>query len=296
MKLRVDKTPVFKWIWERCPAKNGDKLVLLRLACFSEADGTCWAAPEMLEASTGMTRRNIYRCMDRLVANGWLVILGEKRVENGRMLCRRYRIAFENDNLSVDSSDNLSFSSDNLSVGSDNLSFSSDNLSVGSDNLSFSSDNLSTDNKEKEHNEVKKLSADAPASATVSPSLPSSEKKAPKPKKAPAPKFDPASIPLPHGAGLARAWAEFAQHRRELRAPLTPTAAKRIIDDLAAVNEAAAVEALRKSVKHGWRGCFVEAPAKPVIVELPPQGRPKQTALERSLAEMREQFEKENAA
>ena len=150
--------------------------------------------------------------------------------------------------------------------------------------------------KDKDNNKTERQSADAPAPATSSPSLPISEKAAPKPKKAPAPKFDPASIPLPHGPGFARAWAEFAQHRRELRAPLTPTAAKRIIDDLAAVNEVAAVEALRKSVKHGWRGCFVEAPAKPVIVELPPQGRPKQTALERSLAEMREQFEKENAA
>jgi len=140
------------------------------------------------------------------------------------------------------------------------------------------------------------VGADAPAPAISSPSPPSSEKEAPKPKRATAPKFDPASLPLPHGPGLARAWAEFAQHRRELRAPLTPTAAKRIIDDLAAVNEAAAVEALRRSVKHGWRGCFVEAPATPTIVELPPQGRPKQTALERSLAEMREQFAKENAA
>jgi hypothetical protein len=65
---------------------------------------------------------------------------------------------------------------------------------------------------------------------------------------------------------------------------------------LAAVNEAAGVEALRKSVKHGWRGCFVEAPTKPTIVELPPQGRPKQTPLERSLAEMRRQFGKEDAA
>lgn len=150
--------------------------------------------------------------------------------------------------------------------------------------------------KDKDNNKTERQSADAPAPATSSPSLPSSSERADKPKRATAPKFEPASIPLPHGPGLARAWAEFAQHRRELRAPLTPTAAKRIIDDLAAVNEAAAVEALRKSVKHGWRGCFVEAPAKPVIVELPPQGRPKQTALERSLAEMREQFEKENAA
>jgi hypothetical protein len=150
--------------------------------------------------------------------------------------------------------------------------------------------------KDKDNNKTEDISADAPAPATASPSPPSSSEKASKPRKPSTPKFDPASLPLPHGPGLARAWAEFAQHRREIRAPLTPTAAKRIVDDLAAVNEAAGVEALRKSVKHGWRGCFVEAPAKPTIVELPPQGRPKQTALERSLAEMRRQFGKEDAA
>lgn len=276
------KTPIFKWIWEKCPAKNGDKLVLLRLACFAEKDGTCWAAPEVLESSTGMTRRNIYRCMDRLVADGWLEMLGKRRAENGRMLCQRYRIAFKNDNLS--------------SASSDNLSENHDNLSVSSDNLSLIGDNLSTDNKDKEHNEEKELGADAPAPATSSPSPPSSAEKVSKPKKASAPKFDPASLPLPHGPGLAGAWAEFAQHRREIRAPLTPTAALRIVGDLAAVNESAAVEALRKSVKHGWRGVFVEAPAKPTIVELPPQGRPKQTALEKHLAQQREQFAKENAA
>lgn len=140
-------------------------------------------------------------------------------------------------------------------------------------------------------------SADAPAPAISSPSLPSSSERANKPKRAPAPKFDPASLPLPHGPGLARAWAEFAQHRREIKAPLTPTAAKRIVDDLAAVNEAAAVEALRKSVKHGWRGVFVDPPAAaPKLVTLPPQGQPKQTALERSLAEMRQKYGKEHAA
>jgi len=139
-------------------------------------------------------------------------------------------------------------------------------------------------------------SAGAPAPATTSPSLPSSSEKAHKPKKPSTPKFDPATLPLPHGPGLARAWAEFAQHRREIKAPLTPTAAKRICDDLAAVNEATAVEALRKSVKHGWRGVFVDAPAKPVIVELPPQGQPKQSALERSLAEQRRLYGKEDAA
>jgi hypothetical protein len=149
-----------------------------------------------------------------------------------------------------------------------------------------------------DNNKKRNISADAPAPAISSPSHPSSsEVAAPKPKRATAPKFDPSTLPLPHGPGLARAWAEFAQHRREIKAPLTPTAAKRIVDDLASVNEAAAVEALRKSVKHGWRGVFIEAPATaPMLVTLPPQGQPKQTALERSLAEMREQFAKENAA
>jgi hypothetical protein len=147
------------------------------------------------------------------------------------------------------------------------------------------------------NNKERNKGADAPTPAISSPSLPSSEKEAPKPKRASTPKFDPSSLPLPHGPGLASAWAEFAQHRREIKAPLTPTAAKRIIDDLAAVNEAAAAEALRKSVKHGWRGVFVDPPpTAPKLVTLPPQGQPKQTALEKHLAEQREQFAKENAA
>jgi hypothetical protein len=237
----ADKTPIFKWIWDVCPAKNGDKLVLLCLACFAdpEKDGECWAAPEMLETKTGMTRRNIYRCMQRLVANGWLILGTERKVEHGRTLCRRYRIPYSSDNLS--------------DLSSDNLSSSSDNLSVSLDNLSSSCDKLYTDNKDKEHKEQKNTAPAAPQ-----PSLPSSPPVAvPRPK---PPKFDPATLALPHGAGLANAWAEFAQHRRELKAPLTPLAAQRIVVDLAAVNEAAAVEALRKSVKHGWRGVFLDAP------------------------------------
>ena len=113
--------------------------------------------------------------------------------------------------------------------------------------------------------------ADAPAPAAPQPSLPSSPPVAvPRPK---PPKFDPAALALPHGAGLANAWAEFAQHRRELKAPLTPLAAQRIVADLAAVNEAAAVEALRKSVKHGWRGVFLDAAKDtPKVLHIPRTG------------------------
>jgi hypothetical protein len=281
------KTPIFKWIWERCPAKNGDKLVLLRLACFSEADGTCWAAPEVLESSTGMTRRNIYRCMDRLVANGWLEVLGKRRAENGRMLCQRYRIAFKNDNLSC--------------VSSDNLSENHDNLSFSSDNLSLIGDKLSTDNKDKEHNEEKEQSADAPAPATASPSLPSSSVKTRKPRKPADPKFDPASIPLPHGPGFQKWWLHFVEHRaspiKGRRNPLTPKAADIILGELAAVNEQQAVEAIKSCIAAGWVKPYPpKPPDKPTIVELPPQGRPKHTALEKHLAEQRRLYGKEDAA
>jgi len=276
--VKQDKTPIFKWIWDVCPAKNGDKLVLLCLACFAdpEKDGECWAAPEMLEAKTGMTRRNIYRCMQRLVANGWLILGEERRTDHGRTLCRRYRIPYSSDNLSK--------------VSSDNLSSSSDNLSVSLDNLSSSSDKLYTDNKDKEDKEEKEY-----APATSSPSLPTIADKARKPKRAPAPKFDPSVLPLPHGSALTAAWAEFAQHRREIKAPLTPTAAKRILDDLGAVNARDALEALRKSVKHGWRGVFVERSAGPVVVELPPKPQGP-SHLMRSLAADRVKYGKEEAA
>ena len=57
------------------------------------------------------------------------------------------------------------------------------------------------------------------------------------------------------------------------------------------------LESIKKCIAAGWVKPFPpEAPQKPSIVTLPPQGQPKQTALERSLAEMREQFAKENAA
>jgi hypothetical protein len=143
--------------------------------------------------------------------------------------------------------------------------------------------------------------ADAPAPATSSPSLPISEKAAPKPKKAPALKFDPASIPLPHGPGFQKWWLHFVEHRsnpiKGRRNPLTPLAAKIILGELAAVNEQQAVESIKKCIAAGWVKPFPpEPPTAPKLVTLPPQGQPKQTALERSLAEMREQFAKENAA
>jgi len=271
------------WAWYDSKAEGADLLVLLALADFADETGRCFGSWGTMQRKTKLARSTIARCIKRLEASGELTVIEGAKTLNGRNLATVWQLPVKGGcqnetglNVTLPPSDSDTTPRPILTLPPPD-----------SDTPTYKNVKRTEKNK----------SAAAPAPATASPSPPISEKTAPKPKKALAPKFDPASLPLPHGPGLARAWAEFAQHRREIKAPLTPTAAKRIVDDLAAVNEAAAVEALRKSVKHGWRGVFVDPPATaPKLVSLPPQGRPKQSALERSLAEMRAKFGKENAA
>lgn len=271
------------YVWTQSPAEGADRLVLLALADFADEAGNCFGSWGKLEEKTRLARRTVADCLRRLQKSGQLVLVerGSRKVAGSGLQASIWTIPGV------------------AEMGAGNAPKSErwvQEMHPSGANAAPKWCNPCTPTID--NNKKRNKSADAPAPAISSPSHPSfSEVAAPKPKRAAAPKFDPASIPLPHGPGLARAWAEFAQHRREIKAPLTPTAAKRIVDDLASVNEVAAVEALRKSVKHGWRGVFIEAPATaPMLVTLPPQGQPKQTALERSLAEMREQFAKENAA
>lgn len=61
-------------------------------------------------------------------------------------------------------------------------------------------------------------------------------------------------------------WAEFEQHRREIRAKLTPTATARLIANLDKHRALGADpnEALRQSIENQWRGVFPERlPEKP---------------------------------
>jgi len=270
------------YVWTQSPAEGADRLVLLALADFADEAGNCFGSWGKLEEKTRLARRTVADCLRRLQESGELVLVtkGSRKVAGSGLQASIWTIPGV------------------AEMGAGNAPKSErwvQEMHPSGANAAPKWCNPCTPTID--NNKKRNKSADAPAPAISSPSHPSSsELAAPKPKRATAPKFDPASMPLPHGPGLACAWAEFAQHRREIKAPLTPTAAKRIVDDLGSVNEVAAVEAIRKSVKHGWRGVFIEAPAKPTIVELPPQGQPRQSALERSLAEMREQFAKENAA
>jgi hypothetical protein len=98
---------------------------------------------------------------------------------------------------------------------------------------------------------TKRQSADAPAPAISSPSLPSSP---PKPARG---KFDPCSIPLPHtSARFASTWADWVEHRRQIRKPLTEVAAKRLLAQLAKFTESAAIDKMDRAMAAGWQGCI----------------------------------------
>ena len=119
---------LFKWIWDECPAKNGDKLLLLAIAIFCDGKGEGWVSRGILEAKTGMRPRNVSRCIDNCVENKWLEITQEPKTVAGRRLSRHYRIKFrEVDKLSDSeaSLDKLSEKPDKLSPHNNTIDISS---------------------------------------------------------------------------------------------------------------------------------------------------------------------------
>jgi len=270
------------YVWTQSSAEGADRLVLLALADFADEAGNCFGSWGKLEEKTRLARATVARCLRRLQDRGELIM-----VEKGHR-----KLAGDGAEASIWKIPGVS-----AEMGLRMRPVSERDPSSVRMRPKWCQNETPTIRNIKERNK----GADAPAPATSSPSLPISEKAAPKPKKAPAPKFDPASIPLPHGPGFQKWWLHFVEHRsnpiKGRRNPLTPLAAKIILGELAAVNEQQAVESIKKCIAAGWVKPFPpEPPTAPKLVTLPPQGQPKQTALERSLAEMREQFAKENAA
>ena len=62
-------------------------------------------------------------------------------------------------------------------------------------------------------------------------------------------------MPLPFDSSEFRsAWELFEKHRREIRKPLTPTAAKLSLEMLARIGETRAVDCIRHTIEKGWQG------------------------------------------
>jgi hypothetical protein len=257
------------FVWYVSTVEGSDRLVLLALADFADEDGNCFGSWGKLCQKTRLCRATVANSLKRLRDAGHLVM-----VEKGHR-----KLAGDGAEASIWKIPGVCEMGLKLRPVQD---IDPSGLNAGPKwSKRWTQVVQDLDPNIKKHKEQEERSADAPAAATALPSPPSPPVSVPRPK---PPKFDPATLSLPHGAGLANAWSEFAQHRREIKAPLTPTAAQRIVADLAAVNEAAAVEALRKSVKHGWRGVFLDTPKETAkVLHIPRTGPVQPSEAERRM-------------
>lgn len=75
------------------------------------------------------------------------------------------------------------------------------------------------------------------------------------------------------------AWADFVEHRRQIKKPLTPLAVKRMFITLRKWGESRAVQSLHDSVQNGWQGIFEPTnghfPANPNLPGRDANGRAK---------------------
>ena len=87
-------------------------------------------------------------------------------------------------------------------------------------------------------------------------------------------KFDPSDLPFHFSRfdNLAKAWAEFIQHRKEKKCPLTPLAYQKIVRAMLPHSPEVIIAAINKSISCGWRGLFLPDASSPCVISTIPKG------------------------
>ena len=88
-----------------------------------------------------------------------------------------------------------------------------------------------------------------------------------------APVFDPLRIDFPRHldtSGFRGAWAEWVQHRAEIKAKLTPTSVSRQMKEFSRMGERRAIAAIHHTILKGWRGIREDEDPRGVPVQPPP--------------------------
>jgi len=277
------------WVWTQSKAEGADRLVLLALADFADESGRCFGSWGTMQRKTRLARCTIARSIKRLAAAGELTEVEPAKTVGNRNMATVWQLPVTRCQDETGLNLTLPRSHSDITPGLNLTLPRCQNETPTIVNVKETSKNVK--------------GADAPAPAISSPSLPSLEKAAPKPKKAPKPEADLSTLALPHGSGFREWWIEYMEHRRNpirgRRAPMTRRAAELILEDLAELNEQQACEALRMAIKKAWIAPVLEPYQQQNAAPLPPVLPPKPkgpSPLERSLAAMRAEYGKEDAA
>ena len=70
------------------PASQADTMVLIALADFADKEGRCWPSMATIAKKARMSERGARNCVQRLIADGWLVIErgGGRSCSNGYLV------------------------------------------------------------------------------------------------------------------------------------------------------------------------------------------------------------------
>lgn len=270
------------WVWTQSKAEGADRLVLLALADFADETGKCFGSWGTMQRKTRLARSTIARCINRLEEAGELAEVEPAKTINGRNMATVWQLPVGRCQDETGLNLTLPRSDSDITPGVNVTLPRSD------------SDTPTIVNVKETEKNVK--GATAPATATTSPSHPSSSAvenppQKPRPKKAKAVQEDLSALELPHGAGFRKWWMHFTEHRaapiKGRVNPLTVRAAEIILGQLAAVNEQQAVEAIKDCIASGWVKPYPPKPANtPKVVHMPRQGPVQPSEAERRMLAM----------
>ena len=243
-----------------------DLRVLCVLYAHANEEGVCWPSRVCLAEMTGIDQRHVKRSLIRLQEFGWLVVVpGAGR---GRLTQYALTVAVEKGDDSAPfcdgetGADLATFCSEERGAGSAPVSdlkggrFGSKRGPIRAEKGAGSGHVEHTRNKpgtEKQTPPRACAHGEGGSESAVdgSPSPPAPPIPVRSTTKAPTPVELPPWLPQ-------ESWAEFLEHRRKLKAPMTDTAQRRAIAELGRLREAGhdADAVLGQSIVNGWKGLF----------------------------------------
>ena len=236
-----------KWAWPQKLAPM-DKLVLLALADLAHPV-ECFASKSKLSEMTGISVRRVGDVLARLQAAGMVKLVASARIENGKRKACDWLLPVT---VIDDAASSMTPRHQGRSVT----------------NIDDATSPILMTQRHPNQKNQKETKQGAPA--ILSPSQPSA------PPKSSRVKFDPCLLTLPHTSSrFASTWADWVEHRRQIRKPLTEVAAKRLLAQLARFTESAAIDKMDRAMAAGWQGCIFPQDLEELrkVVPMVPNGR-----------------------
>lgn len=227
-----------RWAWEQ-EAPPTAKLVLLALAESVNGQGqgdTCWPSATRLTSMTGLSRRGVFKALGELEERGLV-----ERKPGGTGRATTYTLPMGNPCTSCTSEQSAPVNEmhgvvNEVHGGSEQRARGS---ARGAPQPGRNREGNREGNQEENREDAR---GSEQGSFPFAHTLPSS----PEP-------GDPLPDWLP-----AQTWAEFLEHRRKLKAPMTDLAQQRAVKQLGRLREAGhdPEEVLSQSIVNGWKGVF----------------------------------------